>query len=159
MWGNRNQKVLQLIYDLFVGNGGTWPTLGDLQRALKRQGNRHVDAFEVVQRFPLTFLNPLSNVNTYPAPSEKLILTIEGIERCTGSGEDIENFLITLKLLVRWTDRSDLAGGPGEDGIRFTSQQFAEAVSLLTDADEQAINRLIAILRAEGLVQDGDDED
>ena len=87
------------------------------------------------------------------------MLTIEGIERCTGSGEDIENFLITLKLLVRWTDRSDLAGGPGEDGIRFTSQQLAEAVSLLTDADEQAINRLIAILCAEGLVQDGDDED
>jgi len=159
VWGNRNQKVLQLIYDPFVGNGGTWPTLGDLQRALKRQGNRHVDAFEVVQRIPPTFLNPLSNVDTYPAPTEKLILTIEGIERCTGSGEDIENFLIALKLLVRWTDRSDLAGGPGEDGIRFTSQQFAEAVSLLTDADEQAINRLIAILRAEGLVQDGDDED
>ncbi|MDQ2815012.1 MAG: hypothetical protein M3Z75_24965, partial [Actinomycetota bacterium] len=111
---------MQLIYDPFAGNGGTWPTLGDLQRALKRQGNRHVDAFEVVQRIPPTFLNPLSNVNTYPAPAEKLILTIEGIERCTGSGEDIENFLITLKLLVRWTDRSDLAGGPGEDGIRFT---------------------------------------
>src|ERR1035438_5318199 len=49
-----------------------------------------------------------SNINTYPAPTEKLILTIEGIERCAGSGEDIENFLITLKLLVRWTDRSDL---------------------------------------------------
>jgi hypothetical protein len=108
---------------------------------------------------PPTFLNPLSNVNTYPALTEKLILTIEGIERCAGSGEDIENFLITLKLLVRWTDRSDLSGGPGEDGIRFTSQQLAEAVSLLTDADEQAINRLIAILCAEGLVQDGDDED
>jgi hypothetical protein len=51
------------------------------------------------------------------------------------------------------------SGGPREDGIRFTSQQLAEAVSLLTDADEQAINRLIAILCAEGLVQDGDDED
>lgn len=159
MWGNRNQEVLQLIYDSFVGNGGTWPTLGDLQRALKRQGKRHADAFEVVQRIPLTFLNPLSNFDTYPAPTEKLILTIEGIERCSGSGEDIENFLITLKLLVRWTDRSDLAGGPGEDGMRFTSQQFAEAVSLLTDADEHAINRLIAILRAEGLVQGGGDED
>jgi hypothetical protein len=158
VWSNTNQEVLQLIYDPFVGNGGRWPTLGDLQRALKRQGNRHVDAFEVVQRIPPTFLNPLSNVNTYPAPTEKLILTVEGIERCTGSGDDIENFLIALKLLVRWTDRSDLSGGP-EDGIRFTSQQLAEAVSLLTDADEQAINRLIAILCAEGLVQDGGDED
>jgi hypothetical protein len=110
VWGNRNQKVLQLIYDLFCGSGGIWPTLRELQRALKRQGHRNVDAFEVVQRIPATLLKPLPNANTYPAPTEKLILSIEGIERCAGSGEDIENFLITLKLLVRWTDRFDLTG-------------------------------------------------
>jgi hypothetical protein len=43
-------------------------------------------------------------------------------------------------------------------GIRFTTHQLAEAVSLLTDVDEHAVNRLIAILRAEGLVQDDGDE-
>jgi hypothetical protein len=159
MRGDMTQQALDLIYRLFYDSGGIWPTLRDLQRALKRQGHGNVDAFEIVQHIAAKFLEPLPNANTHPAPTEKLILTIEGIERCAGSGEDIENFLITLKLLVRWTDRPDLAGDPGEGGIRFTAHQLAEAVSLLTDADERAIHRLIAILRAEGLVQDDGDED
>jgi hypothetical protein len=50
--GGMRQRVLQLIYDPFYGSGGTWPVLGDLQRALNRQGDSNVDATRIVQRIP-----------------------------------------------------------------------------------------------------------
>ena len=50
MRGGKGQQVLQLVYDLFCGGGGTWPTLGDLQRALNRQGNGVMDAAQIVRK-------------------------------------------------------------------------------------------------------------
>jgi hypothetical protein len=71
MQGDMTQQVLQLVYDLFYGTGGTWPGLGDLQRALNRQGNSGVGAARIVQRIPATLLKPLSSTDGYLAPSEK----------------------------------------------------------------------------------------
>ncbi len=56
MRGDKTQKILQLVYDLFYRSGGTWPLLGDLQRELNRQGNSGMDAARIVQRIPVTLL-------------------------------------------------------------------------------------------------------
>jgi hypothetical protein len=150
------QQVLQHVYDLFYGSGGTWPALGDLQRALNRQGNRGVDAAEIVQRTPTTLLKPLISTDGYPAPSERVILTAEGIVRCAGSAEDITNFVIAVRWLARLAERSD-SESYDQRGIRFTTHQLAEAVSLSLESDPNSVNRLVAILLSEGWVQDNGD--
>jgi hypothetical protein len=152
MRGDMTQQVLQLVYDLFYGSGGTWPVLGDLQRMLNHQGNSDVDAAWIVQRIPATLLKPLSSTDGYPAPSEKVVLTAEGIERCMGSAEDIANLVIAVKWLARLAERSD-SGEYSKRGMRFTTHQLAEAVSLSLESDPNSVGRLVAILLAEGWVQ------
>jgi hypothetical protein len=152
MRGDMTQQVLQLVYDLFCGGGGTWPVLGDLQRALDRRGSSGVDAARIVQRIPATLLKPLSSTGSYPVPSEKVILTAEGIECCEGSAEDIANLVIAVRWLARLAERSD-SGDYGERGMRFTTRQLAEAVSLSLESDLNSVSRLVAILLAEGWVQ------
>jgi hypothetical protein len=152
MRGGKRRQVLQLVYDLFYGAGGTWPVLGDLQIALNREGNSGVDAARIVQRIPATLLKPLSSASGYPAPSEKVVLTAEGIERCEGSGEDIANLVIATKWLARQAERPE-SKDYGERGIRFTTHQLAEAVSLSLESDPNSVSRLVAILLAEGWVQ------
>ena len=155
MRSSMTQRVLQLVYDLFCSGGGTWPTLGDLQRALSRQVNGTVDAVLVLQRIPVKLLKPFSGANGYPDPSERVILTAEGIERCRGSAEDIANFVIAVKWLARTAERQ--AVGEGSDhGLPFTTRELAEAVSLSMESDLVSVNRLIAILLAEGLVKEDD---
>lgn len=149
------QQVLQIIYDLFYGSGGTWPGLVDFQRELNRRNGRSLDAARLVQRVPATLLKPLCYTDGYPAPTAKLVLTVEGIDRCVGSGEDIENFVTAVQWLARLAGRSNSAGHV-ERGIRYTAQQLADAVSLSMESDFEAINRLVAILQAEGWAQDGD---
>lgn len=150
------QQVLQIVFDRFYGDGGTWPTLGYVQRSLNRQNGSRVDVVRIVQHIPVTLLKPLPIIAAYPRPTEKLILTAEGIERCTGSSEDVENFLTAVKWLARRADRSDPSGYLGERGVRFTESQLAEAVSLSLDADQKAVSRLLAILESEGwLIEDG----
>jgi hypothetical protein len=145
------QQVLQLVYDLFYGSGGTWPALGDLQQKLNRRKNV-VHAARVVQRIPATLLKPLNRTDGYITPCEKVILTAEGIERCAGSAEDIANLVIAVKWLARMAERSD-SDDRGERGMRFATHQLAEAVSLCLESDQNSINRLVAILLAEGWVQ------
>jgi hypothetical protein len=157
MRGDKRQQVLQTVYDRFYGSGGTWPTLGYLQRTLNRQSNSNLDAVQIVQHIPKSLLKVLPPVNGYPAPTTKLILTIEGIERCSGSGEDIRNFIKAVTWLAGRADRFDLSSDQGERGVRFTSRQLAEAVPLSVSKDRKAVSRLLAMLRAEGLlVDDGD---
>jgi hypothetical protein len=148
------QQVLQFVYDRFFESGGVWPTLRDLQRALNCRRRRSVDAARVVQRIPATLVKPLSSGHGYPAPTEKLILTVEGIERCAGSGEDIENVMTAVKWLAKLVERSAPPRGQSERGLRFTVHQLADAVSLSADKDRKAVARLIAILQAEGWVDD-----
>jgi hypothetical protein len=156
MRGDITQQFLQLVYDLFYGSGGTWPVLGDLQRALNRQGNSDMDAALLVQRIPASLLKPLSSRDGYPAPSEKVVLTGEGIERCAGSAEDIANLVIAVRWLARLAERSD-SEDYDERGMRFTAHQLAEAVPLSVESDPNSVSRLLAILLEEGWVQgDGD---
>lgn len=149
------QQVLQTTYDLFYGSGGNWPVLGDVQRELNRRNSRSLDAARIVRRIPATLLKPLRSADGYPSPTERLVLTVEGIARCVGSGEDIENFLTAVRWLAKRAARSNTTG-QGERGIRYTTQQLADAVSLSLEADPKAVNRLIAILQAEGWARDGD---
>jgi len=148
------QQVLQTIYDLFHGSGGTFPMLGDLQRELNRRNGRSLDAARIVRRIPAALLKPVCYTDGYPAPTAKLVLTVEGIARCVGSGEDVENFVTAVQWLARLAGRSNSAGQV-ERGIRYTAQQLADAVSLSMESDYEAINRLVAILQAEGWAQDG----
>ena len=157
MRGDMTQQVLQIVYDRFYNDGGVWPTLGYLERELNRQRGRTVDAVRIVQRIPATLLKPLPSRHHYPAPTERLVLTAEGIERCTGSGEDIENLITAVKWLAKMAERADLSDDQGEPGVRFTIRQLAEAVPLSSDADQNAVNRLVAILQSEGWVEDDGD--
>jgi len=97
-------------------------------------------------------LKPLSSTDGYPGPSEKVILTAEGIERCAGSAEDIVNLVIAIKWLARLAERPR-SGNYGKRGMRFTTHQLAEAVSLSLESDLNSVNRLVAILLAEGWVE------
>ena len=53
------QQVLQIVFDRFYGDGGTWPALGYVQRTLNRHSGSRVDAVRIVQRIPGTLLKPL----------------------------------------------------------------------------------------------------
>lgn len=152
MRGKTRQQVLQLVYDLFYRSGGTWPVLGDLQRALNHQGNSGLDVAWIVQRIPGKLLKPLGSAGDYPAPLEKVVLTAEGIKRCARSGEDIANLLIAVKWLARLAEHPS-SGDYGDRGMRFTAQQLAEAVSLSPESDQNSVRRLVEILLAEGWVQ------
>jgi hypothetical protein len=146
------QIVLQLGYEKFCASGGTWPVLGDVQRDLNRGGNGSADAAQIVQRIPVTFLKPLGITDGYPAPFEEVILTAEGIERCVGSAEDIDNLVIAVKWLARRAERT-IRKDYSQHGMRFTVDQLADAVSLSLRSDENCVNRLLSILLAEGWVQ------
>ena len=146
------QQTLQAIYDLFYDGGGMWPRLGDLQPELNRQGSAGIDAVRAVRRTPAALLKPMRSGNDYPAPSERLLLTAEGVARCAGSEEDVENFLTAVKWLARRAELFD----PRTPWVRFTTGQLAEAVSLPLEWDSKSAHRLLAILQAEGwLKEDG----
>jgi hypothetical protein len=151
------QQVLQIVYDRFCSDGGVWPTLGCLQRELNRQSGNTVDAVRILQGIPASLLNSLPGTHHYPAPIERLVLTAEGIARCTGSGEDIENLVTAVKWSAKNLERADLSHVQGALGVRFTIRQLAEAVSLSPDSDQDAVSRLVVILQSEGLMQDDGD--
>lgn len=147
-------QVPQLIYDLFYGSGGTWPTLAQLQRELDRRAYGNVDAALVVRHIPPAILRPLSSYDGYPAFTEELVITAEGIRRCEGSDKDITNFLKAVRWLGEQARYPDLTSGDRDRGMAFTVAQLAEAVSLSLDSDPGSVNRLLAILKAEGWVKE-----
>jgi hypothetical protein len=149
---NDARQALQLVYDDFYDSGGVWPTLGDIQRTLNRESVDRVNALRIVRRIPPRLLKPLPGEDPYPALSERLVLTAEGIKRCKGSSEDVENFMTAIKWLAKMAGRAELSNGQGGIGVRFTTRQLAEAVSLPLDADRIAVSRLVAILHSEGWV-------
>jgi hypothetical protein len=153
MRSGMTQRVLQFVYDFFYGNGGTWPALADLQRFFDRQG-KNVNTAQIVQRIPATLLLPVPSTDGYVSPAAKLMLTVEGIERCARSGEDIKNFVAVVDSLAERMQRGELSHGQDDRSVRITIRQLAEAASLSLKADEPALHRLMAMLIAEGLIQD-----
>jgi hypothetical protein len=96
-------------------------------------------------------LKSFSSSVGYPALTEKVVLTFAGMERCSGSGEDIENTLTAVKLLSRRAEHAD-PSDEEEPGVRFTISQLIDAVSLSLDSDQAAVSRLLAILESEGWI-------
>jgi hypothetical protein len=156
MWVAKRKQALDLIYRLFRNSGGTYPTVSDLQREFDELGV-DVDAARVVQRIPAKFLKPLSSAPKYPLPDERLILTAEGMAQATGSLRDMKNYVASIQWLARRADRPVTPGDQGKRGMQFTIRELAAAVSLSLDSDRDAINRLIAILEAEGWLLDNGD--
>jgi hypothetical protein len=144
--------ILQLVYDLFYDAEGIWPTVADLQQVLNRRGYSKVDAARIVQQIDATMLKPLDSSTSYPLPITKLILTAEAIKRCTNSAEDIANLLAALKWLGRRMEQLHSTADQSERGMRFTTQQLAEALPV--DLHSAALHRLVAILQAEGWTYD-----
>jgi hypothetical protein len=144
--------ILQLVYDLFYDSEGIWPTLADLQQALNRRGFNKVDAARIVQQVDAGLLKPLDSPNGYPVPIVQLILTADAIKRCVNSAEDIANLLAAVKWLGRRMEQQHAATGQSERGMRFTTEQLAEAIPV--ESNSAALRRLMAILEAEGWVHD-----
>jgi hypothetical protein len=149
------QRVLQIIYDSFYATGGKWPSRVYLERELNRQSDRRLDVVDVVkilQHIPPALLKPVSGAAGDLAPAEKLVLTLEGIARCSRSRDDVENTLAAVKWLARRAEHPDLSDEQDQRGVRFTISQLAEAVALSVDSDQKAISRLISILESEGWI-------
>jgi len=144
--------ILQLVYDLFYGAEGIWPTIADLQQALDRCGHGDVVAVRIVRQIDAALLKPLDTVNGYPPSLQQLTLTAESIKRCTNSAEDIANLLAAVRWLGRRMELLQATANQSERGMRFTIQQLAEAVPL--DLHSAALRRLVAILQAEGWTHD-----
>lgn len=145
--------ILQLVYDLFYEAEGIWPTLADLQLQLDRRGYGNLVAARIVQQIDAALLKPLDPSNDYLPPTERRItLTAEGIKRGTNSSEDIANLLAAVRWLGRRMEQLHATANHSERGMRFTSQQLAEAVPL--DLNSAALRRLVAILQAEGWIHD-----
>lgn len=144
--------ILQLVYDLFYDAGGIWPPLADLQQALNRLGYDKVVAARIVQQIDAVLLKPLDSSIGYPPPTERLILTAEAIKRCANSAEDIANLLAAVRWLGRRMEQLHSTANQNERGMRFTTQQLAEAVPV--DLNSAALRRLVAILQAEGWIHD-----
>lgn len=149
---HEQQRVLQLIYNFFHGSGGVWPSLRDLQRALRRRGGNDVEAIRIVQHIPARLLKPLRSPDGCQTPNGELVLTAEGVKRCAGSSEDIANLVIAVKWLARRAERSDLSDQQSGHRVPFTTHQLAEALSLSLESDGNAISRVVAILQAEGWI-------
>lgn len=150
---NKKRRTLQLVYDLFYGSGGVWPSVGRVQQVLDHQGGCAIDVSRVVRRMPTRVMRPLHDSGGYIPASAELVLTAEGVARCTGSQEDITNLVIAVKWLARRMKHAALSGAPDLYGAYFTISQLAAAVSL--EPDRTAVNRLAAILQAEGWIQHG----
>jgi hypothetical protein len=153
MWVAKRQQALDLTYRLFRDSGGTYPTVSDLQWEFDELGI-DVDAARVVQRIPARFLKPLPSTPKYPLPDERLVLTAEGVAQAAGSLRDMKNYVASIRWLARQADRPVAPGDQGKRGMQFTIRELAAAVSLSFDSDRDAINRLIAILDAEGWLLD-----
>ena len=144
--------ILQLVYDLFYDSEGIWPTLADVQQALNRRGYGKVDAARIAQQIDAGLLKPLGSPKGYPAPIAQLILTAEAIKRCANSAEDIASLPSAVKWLGRRMEQQHAATDQSERGMRFTTEQLAEAVPV--ELNSAALHRLVAILQAEGWIHD-----
>lgn len=152
----KERKILQRVYDLFDGTGGSWPSLRELKRELIREGGDDLDTIRIVQHLPARLMHPLCGPSGYHALHDELVLTAEGIKLCAGSREVLDHLVIAVKWVARRAERADLSSGREKYGISFTLQQLVEAVSLSQETDGHAIGKLLALMEAEGWVDCGD---
>jgi hypothetical protein len=151
------RKALHLIYRKFRESGGEWPTFDDFNRYVIHYWPPNADAARVVRQIPDKLLYPLRSVGYEPAPDEKLVLTIAGVKYCGGRRcDDITNFLSAVQRLAQKVEHYYPTDGEGSRAMPVTAEQLAAELSLPVVADPSCVGRLIALLKAEGLVHDDD---
>jgi hypothetical protein len=151
---SKEALVLQIIYMRFRESGGAWPDFDYIERWLRRYSK--LDAVHIISRIPPSLLKPLSYLNGRPDPRAKLVLTAEGVRRCLGSDDDTHNLVAAVKLMVQYDTEYDPQ--PRNPRPQITAAQLADALKLPLASDSHSIERLMALLRAEGLVSDHDSE-
>jgi hypothetical protein len=146
------QEILQVIYTWFREHAGDWPTFDNLDRRLNRHRDDRLDTAKAVKRISDKYLLPLNCIDGQPDPAGKLVLRVAGVARCLGSDDDTYNFTDALRWMVQQYRRYD----PPEDrigpGVPISAEQLAIELRLPLNSDSNCIWRLIALLRAEGLV-------
>lgn len=151
---NKETLVLQVIYIRFRECGGKWPDFEYIERWLHRYSK--LDAAHIISRISPTLLKPLSYLNGRPDPRGSLILTAEGVKRCLGSNDDTHNLVAAVRLMVEYDTEYDPK--PQNRRPQITAEQLAHTLKLPLLSDSYSIERLMALLIAEGLVSGCDDE-
>jgi hypothetical protein len=144
------QEVLQVVYNWFREHGGEWPDFDYIERWLNRYGRP--DAVQVIRRLPDTLLKPLNYVDGRPEHGAKMVLLLEGVRQCRGSDDDIYNFIAALRWLVERDRDYDPGSNHAEHMVQIIAEQLANALKLPLASDPKSIRRLMALLKAEGLV-------
>ena len=148
----KKEKILLAAYTGFRDSGGEWPTYHQVESRLARTGLPNVDEVaRLIRRIPTTMMVPLGNYPSHPDPREKVVLLVAGVARLESGRDDVANFIEAVRWLSARVRNSDLPTGGGTPRMPVTAAQLAAALGLpLTDPNP--INRLMALLRAEGLV-------
>ncbi len=148
---NKDAAVaLQVIYTQFRERGGQWPTFTYIERWLNRY--RKQDAVQVINRIPGTLLKPLTYIDGRPEPGGKLILTAAGVARCLGSDDDTQNLVAAVQCLARHDMNYDPPPHLVGRGVPISAKQLADELNLPIVSDSNSIERLMALLKGEGLV-------
>ena len=151
------EEILQVTYNWFREYGGEWPNFDYIERWLSRF--RALDVAQIVVSIPDAQLKSLMIVDGRPDPSRKMVLSVEGVSHCRGSDDDIHNFVGALKLMVQRDTNYDPPPDRTEWLISITAEELAEKLKLPLKSDSNSIGRLMALLRAEGLVLGGNHSD
>ncbi len=105
-----------------------------------------------MEQIPGDLLRPLDYVDGQPHPEGELVLQVKGIARCLGSDDGTFNFIAALRSLVQQYKSYD----PPQDrivlGMPIDTEQLATELRLPLNSDSNCIRRLVALLKAEGLV-------
>ena len=148
---NRDVEVaLQVIYGYFRERGGQWPTFAYFERWLNRY--RKQDAVQVLSRIPNKFLKPLTFLDGRPDPGARLILTVAGLMQCRGSDDDVQNVVAAIQNCVRHDTNYDPPEKTAAGWVPITRKQLIDGLNLPLHTDPYSAERLIALLRGEGVV-------
>jgi hypothetical protein len=154
--GKIRQEILQVIYTWFREHGGEWPNFDNIDRRLNRHRDEQLDTAGIMKRIPNNFLRPLNYIDGEPDPEGEVALRIEGVARCLGSDDDTHNFIAALRWLVQQYRSYDPPQGSVGSEMQISAEQLATELRLPLNSDSNCIRRLVALLKAEGLVSSGE---
>jgi hypothetical protein len=138
---DQQAAVLQAIYDHFRDHG-TWPTFITIDRPIRRQHRR--DTGPIILSLPESLIVP-PRQGMPPIASDVLRLRLLGIQACSGSSDDTERFVQTLRWLAEREETYEPPSGSDDEMPQVTSQEIAGHLGL-GDADLLPLRRLYAML-------------
>jgi hypothetical protein len=144
-------KFLLAAYTGFRDRGGEWAPYRHVEHLCGEGLGDATAIAKVARRVPSAMMQPLAGESLYPSPDGKVVLLIAGIARCKNSGGDIANFITAANWLATQAESYDPPSGTSP-GRPVTSGQVAEALKLPLSTDPRSIDRLMALLFAEGLI-------